>query len=131
MIPGVLFVVAGALHFIRPEMYEAIVPPLLGHPREFVAMSGIAEIAGGVGLMLPPTQRAAGIGLIALLLAVWPANIWMAIDAERFANVTLAWALWARVPLQLLLIWWIERVSRKARSAGTGPVGRSAEARRR
>jgi uncharacterized membrane protein len=113
LIPGILFIAAGAMHFIRPGMYEAIVPPILGHPRELVAISGVAEIAGGIGLMLPPSQRAAGIGLIALLLAVWPANIWMAVDAERFATVAPAWALWARIPLQLALIWWIARVSRK------------------
>ena len=110
---GMLFVAAGALHFVRPAMYERIVPPQLGHAPELVAISGVAEIAGGVGLLLPQTRRAAGIGLIALLLAVWPANIWMAVEAERFAKVAPAWALWGRVPLQLLMIWWVERVSRR------------------
>ncbi|GAC1574851.1 MAG: DoxX family protein [Candidatus Elarobacter sp.] len=112
-IPGVLFIAAGAMHFIRPEMYRTIVPPAFGHADLLVAVSGAAEVAGGLGLMLPPLQRAAGIGLIALLLAVWPANIGMALDAERFASVGPAWALWARVPLQLVMIWWIERVSRR------------------
>jgi uncharacterized membrane protein len=105
-------VAAGALHFIRPVMYEKIVPPQFGHASELVAISGIAEIAGGIGLMLPQTRRAAGFGLIALLLAVWPANIYMALDTERFARVAPAWALWGRVPLQVALIWWVERASR-------------------
>ncbi len=111
-IPGVLFMAAGALHFVRPGMYEKIVPPQLGHAPELVAISGLAEIAGGLGLMIPRTRRAAGIGLIILLLTVWPANIFMAVEADHFAAVAPAWALWARVPLQVALIWWVERVSR-------------------
>ncbi|HEY0382738.1 MAG TPA: hypothetical protein VGC72_11100 [Candidatus Elarobacter sp.] len=111
-IPGVLFTAAGALHFVRPAMYQQIVPPQLEHAPELVAISGLAEIAGGLGLMIPRTRRAAGIGLIALLLAVWPANIYMAVQSAHFAAVAPAWALWARVPLQVVLIWWIERISR-------------------
>jgi uncharacterized membrane protein len=111
-IPGVLFIAAGALHFVRPGMYQQIVPPQLGHAPELVAISGLAEIAGGLGLMIPRTRRAAGIGLIVLLLAVWPANIYMAVEANHFATVGPAWALWARVPLQVVLIWWVERISR-------------------
>lgn len=111
-ITGLLFIAAGALHFVRPAMYQKIVPLQFGHAAELVAISGVAEIAGGVGLLAPQTRRAAGLGLIALLLAVWPANIYMAVDAGRFASVAPAWALWARVPLQLGLIWWVERVSR-------------------
>jgi uncharacterized membrane protein len=107
-----LFVTAGALHFIRPQLYAKIVPPALGHEAELVAISGLAEIAGGLGLLLPRTRRMSGYGLILLLLAVWPANIVMAIDAGRFATVAPAWALWARVPLQLPLMWWVWRVSR-------------------
>lgn len=113
VISGLFFMMAGALHFVRPEMYEKIVPPALGHARELVAISGVAEMAGGVGLLIPATRRAAGFGLIALLLTVWPANIFMALDARRFAAIAPAWALWGRVPLQLGLIWWTERVSRK------------------
>ena len=112
VIPGVLFIAAGALHFIRPAMYEQIVPPQLGHAAAVVAISGVAEIAGGLGLMIPQTRRAAGIGLIALLLAVWPANIYMAVEAQHFSAVAPAWALWTRVALQIVLIWWVERISR-------------------
>ena len=111
-ITGILFAAAGAVHFIRPAMYEKFVPPQFGHAPELVAISGIAEIAGGLGLLIPRTRRAAGLGLIALLVAVWPANIFMALEADRFAAAAPAWVLWARVPLQIVLIWWVERISR-------------------
>ncbi len=107
-----LFIAAGAVHFIHPAMYEQIVPPQLGHAGALVAISGIAEIAGGLGLMIPRTRRAAGFGLIALLVAVWPANIFMALEAGRFAAAAPAWILWARVPLQIAIIWWVERITR-------------------
>jgi len=112
VIPGILFIAAGAMHFVRPGMYERIVPPQFGHASELVAISGLAEIAGGAGLLFAPTRRAAGIGLVLLLLAVWPANIYMAVEAKRFAAAAPAWVLWARVPLQIALIWWVVRASR-------------------
>jgi len=112
VITGVLFIAAGAVHFARPAMYEQIVPPQFGHAPALVAVSGIAEIAGGLGLIIPRTRRAAGIGLVVLLIAVWPANIFMAVEAKHFAAAAPAWILWARVPLQIALIWWVERVSR-------------------
>jgi uncharacterized membrane protein len=111
VITGVLFMAAGAMHFVRPAMYEQIVPPQLGHAGVLVAISGLAEIAGGLGLLIPRTRRAAGFGLIALLLAVWPANIYMAVESARFAAAP-AWILWARVPLQVAMVWWVERISR-------------------
>lgn len=103
---GVLFVAAGALHFVRPRMYEAIVPPALPAPHMLVIVSGIFEILGGIGVMLPATRAAAGWGLIALLIAVFPANLNMAAD-PKFESVAPRWALIARLPLQALLIWWI------------------------
>jgi uncharacterized membrane protein len=112
VITGVLFIAAGVVHFIRPGMYQQIVPPQFGHAPELVAISGIAEIAGGLGLIIPRTRRAAGWGLIALLVAVWPANIYMAIEADRFTAAAPAWILWVRVPLQVAIIWWVQRVSR-------------------
>jgi len=88
-------------------MYKAIVPPGLPSPRALVAISGVCEILGGVGVLLPATRAAAGWGLIALLLAIFPANIYMASDAARFHRVAPAWALWARLPLQFILVWWV------------------------
>lgn len=99
-----LFAGAGALHFARPRTFEAIVPPALPEPRALVYASGAAEVAGGLGLLVPATRRAAGWGLVALLLAVFPANVHMAREAGRFRRVAPAWALWARLPLQFVLI---------------------------
>jgi uncharacterized membrane protein len=106
-LPAALFLTSGVLHFARPGLYLSIVPPQFGHAAMLVAISGVAEIAGGVGLLIPATRGAAGIGLIALLVAVWPANWYMALAASRFADVAPAWVIWLRVPLQVLLIWWV------------------------
>ena len=108
---GALFVAAGSLHFKIPETYEKIVPPYLPAHAELVAISGFFEILGGVGVMIPATRRAAGIGLVALLCAVFPANLYMATDAAKFASVAPAWALWARVPLQAFLVLWISNAT--------------------
>jgi uncharacterized membrane protein len=107
ILPGLLFLVTGTLHIIQPAFYTAIVPPALGHAHLLVAISGVAELAGGIGLLVPATRYAAAIGLLALLVAVWPANWYMAIAADRFAAVAPAWVLWVRVLLQVPLIWWV------------------------
>ena len=102
---GVTFIAAGLLHFVRPRMYEAIMPRYLPAHRELVYASGMAELAGGVGVLHPRTRRAAGWWLIATLLAIFPANVEMAVHAERFQRFPPA-ALWARLPLQGVLIAW-------------------------
>ncbi|MFD1873869.1 DoxX family membrane protein [Hymenobacter bucti] len=105
-----LFVGAGVLHFLRPETYLRIMPPALPAPRLLVLLSGAAEVAGGLGLLVPATRRAAAWGLLALLLAVFPANIYMLQLAGQLHLP--AWALWARLPLQPLLMWWVWRAGR-------------------
>jgi uncharacterized membrane protein len=105
MLLGVLFVFAGVMHFVATGRYVQIMPPMLPAPRTLVFISGVAEILGGIGVMLPGTRRMAAWGLVALLIAVWPANVYMAMVPERFPSVPL-WALWARVPLQIPMIWW-------------------------
>ena len=103
-----LFVGAGLLHFLKPTLYLRIMPPALPAPRLLVALSGAAEVVGGLGLLLPATRRAAAWGLLALLLAVFPANVYM---LQIYAQLHIpAWALWARLPLQPLLMWWVWRV---------------------
>ncbi len=104
---ALLFVGAGALHVIRPEIFERIVPPALPAPRLLVLLSGAAEVAGGLGLLLPATRRGAAWGLLALLVAVFPANVHMLQLADSLHIP--AWMLWARLPLQPLLmaaVWW-------------------------
>lgn len=110
---GVAFMGAGINHFLMPRAYEAIVPPgLPGGAKRLVVVSGIAEIAGGAGVLMPRTQRAAGIGLIALLIAVFPANLHMARNPERFRRIP-RWALYARLPLQPLMMRWAWRATRR------------------
>jgi uncharacterized membrane protein len=100
------FIGAGVNHFVMPRAYRQIVPPRLRHEaKRLVAVSGVAEIAGGVGVLLPPIRRPAGIGLIALLIAVFPANLYMARAPERFRRIP-RWALYGRLPLQPLMMWW-------------------------
>jgi hypothetical protein len=77
-------VLAGALHFVIPRQYEAIMPPSLPAPRALVYASGVAEIAGGVGVMHPRTRRLASLWSIATLVAVFPANVHMALHPERY-----------------------------------------------
>ncbi len=104
-----LFIVAGILHFAKPSVYERIVPPYLPWPRALVYISGAAEVAGGVGLLLPATRRWAGYGLIALLVAVYPANIHMAVEAVHHRGWTAPYtlAMLARLPLQFPLMAWV------------------------
>jgi uncharacterized membrane protein len=108
---GLIFFGAGVNHFVIPRAYRQIVPPSLGDPARLVVLSGVAEIAGGLGFLLPRTRRFAGLGLIALLVAVFPANLYMAGNHERFRRIP-RWALYARLPLQPLMVWWVWRAAR-------------------
>lgn len=123
---GALFICAGALHFAVPETYLRIMPSFLALHRELVYLSGLLEIAGGMGLLFERTRRAAGMGLVVLLLVVWPANFQMVFDA-RAADRPLWWEalLWARLPLQLVLIAWVWKVSQPRRPARLRPVSRN------
>jgi uncharacterized membrane protein len=105
---GPFFVLAGVMHFIKPRAYRAIVPPYLPAPEVLVYASGVAEIAGGAGLMVPAGRRAAGWWLIGTLLAVFPANLHMALHPDQFPKVPGgAPALVARLPLQAGFIAWV------------------------
>jgi uncharacterized membrane protein len=103
---GPFFVFAGIMHFVIPRQYEAIMPEGLPAKRELVYASGVAEIAAGAGTMHPHTRRAASWLSIATLLAVFPANVNMALNPERYKLPGGAIALWLRLPLQALLIAW-------------------------
>ena len=101
---------AGTLHFARPGMYEAIMPDYLPAHRELVYASGVAELAGGLGVLPQRTRRGAGWWLLATLAAVFPANVHMALNPERYASIPPA-LLWARLPLQILCGWWVYRTA--------------------
>ena len=107
---GVTFLFAGAMHFVIPRQYVAIMPDYLPAHRELVYASGLAEMAGGAGVLAERTRRSAGWWLIATLVAVFPANVNMALHTDRFARIPPA-ALWARLPVQALFIRWVWRVA--------------------
>src|ERR1700691_4743028 len=112
---GAFFVGAGINHFVIPRVYASIVPPSMQeHAERLVAISGVAEIAGGGGVLLPRTRRLSGLGLIALLAAVFTANLHMAREPGRWAggNRIIRWALYARLPLQPLMMRWAWRATR-------------------
>jgi uncharacterized membrane protein len=108
---GPLFTFTGVLHFVIPKVYARIVPPYLPVSAEAVVYaSGVAEIAGGIGLMVPRWRRAGGWWMIATLLAVFPANVHMALHPEEFPTVPGGRAsLIARLPLQAVFIAWTRR----------------------
>jgi uncharacterized membrane protein len=108
---GCMYIAAGIAHFAATRLYMSVMPEYLPAHRALVLVSGAAEIAGGLGVMLPQTKRAAAWGIIALLIAVSPANVWMAQHPDRYGIP--AWALWLRVPLQLPLLWWAWRYTRQ------------------
>lgn len=117
VIQGLVYVGAGVLHFVLTRQYERIMPGYLPAHRELVLVSGAAEIAGGLGLLVPQTRegwpgRAAAWGLVVLLVAVMPANVTMVTENSRFPGVPL-WAAWARLPLQVPLVWWAWRYTRR------------------
>jgi uncharacterized membrane protein len=108
---GPFFVLAGAMHFLRPRFYLAIMPPWLPRHRELVYASGVAEIAGGAGLMTA-ARRPAGWWLIATLLAVFPANVHMALHPGDYRVPGGRTALYARLPFQAVFVAWVVRAMR-------------------
>jgi uncharacterized membrane protein len=107
------FIGAGVNHFVIPGAYERIVPPRIRDRRRLaVQVSGVAEVAGGLGVLLPSTRRLSGLGLVALLAAVFPANLYMARAPQRFGRIP-GWALYARLPLQPLMMRWAWRATQR------------------
>ncbi len=110
------FTFTGAMHFRAPRAYEAMMPPYIPRHKEAVAVSGVAEIVGGVAVLHPATRRFGRWWLLALLLAVFPANLHMAMNPEQVGGFLTKkfprWALWARLPLQPLAMLWVWRATR-------------------
>jgi len=111
---GAFYIFAGVNHFRVPDFYVAIMPPYLPWHLELVWLSGVAEIVCGVGLLIPRTRRLAAWATIALLIAVYPANIHVALHNVPMAGQSEglgAWN-WVRLPFQFVLIawaWWYTR----------------------
>ena len=111
---GPTFVFAGVMHFVIPRTYMRIMPPYIPRHREMVYASGVAEIAGGLGLIPRRTRRLAGWWLIATLVAVFPANLHMALHPEEFREVPGGKvSLWARLPFQAVFIAWVRGAMRR------------------
>ena len=110
---GPFFVVAGALHFVRPRVYASIIPDYLPAHRELVYASGVAEALGGALLLHPRTRGLAARLLVATLVAIFPANVWMAQHPERYRVPGGRAALIARLPLQALFIAWVRAAARR------------------
>lgn len=109
---GPFFIFAGIMHFVIPRTYAAIVPRWLPAHRALVYASGVAEIAGGAGVLHPRTRRAASWWSIATLVAVFPANVEMALHAGRYSVPGGAITLWARLPVQIAFIAWAAAAGR-------------------
>jgi uncharacterized membrane protein len=104
------------MHFVIPRAYEAIVPPWVPDRREAVRVSGAAEILGAVAVVPRRSRGLARWWLLGLLLAVFPANVHMAVNPQQVPGLDLEriprWALWARLPLQPLMMLWVWRATR-------------------
>lgn len=113
----------GVMHFVDPDTFVGIMPPWLPWHLELVWISGVFEVLGGLGLVSARTRSLAGWGLIALYLAVWPANLHMALHDVPFQGQPVPTVLlWGRLPLQLVFIGWAWWVSRLRASEASGGV---------
>jgi uncharacterized membrane protein len=105
MMTAIAMALIGVDHFRHPLPFERIVPPMLPAPHALVLISGFFEVAGGVGLLVPPVRVAAAWGLVALYVSVFPANIYMALHQIQMFDAPMpTWAFWARLPFQALFI---------------------------
>ncbi|MCP3168356.1 DoxX family protein [Myxococcus qinghaiensis] len=105
---GLFFIGAGVMHFAMPARYDAMIPPQLPSPRFWTLLSGVLEALGGVGLLMPRTRKLAALGLVALLLAILPANIHEA--AANQGTHVLPFPdgyFWLRIPFQLVYVAWV------------------------
>ena len=110
-----LFVVSGVVHLVRPGVYEPLMPRSLPAHRELILGSGVAELLCAAGLLAPATRRHAGWASLALLLAVYPANLKMAADAAGSRSPRFKAIAWGRLPLQLPMLRAAYRATRRAR----------------
>ncbi|MDA9109423.1 hypothetical protein N9X63_00385 [Woeseiaceae bacterium] len=107
------FINVGVDHFVNPDFYLSIMPPVFPMHPEAVYISGFFEILGGVCVLIPRLRKIAGWGLLALLIAVYPANIYMAITPEAFSDIPIIF-LYIRLALQFLFFYWAYSVTRPA-----------------
>lgn len=99
---------AGVLHFVRPEFYDGLIPPLLGSPRAWTYGSGVAEVAVAAAVAVPRSRRVGALAAAGLFVAVFPANVYAALEPGDLPR----WAAIARLPLQVPLVLWALQVAR-------------------
>lgn len=118
------FVAIGVAHFLVAEQFVHIMPPYIPMKLELVWLSGVFEIAGGVGLLLPRFRRLAGYGIIALLVSVFIVNIEMAVHPRPMLDGSMVpeAALWARLPMQFVMAAWAWWVSKPDAAAADAPA---------
>jgi uncharacterized membrane protein len=114
---GFFFIAAGGNHFLNESFYLRMMPPYLPWHEALVVLSGLAEMALGALLLIPRTSRWGAWGLVVLLIAVFPANFQMALHPETFPEFNPI-SLWARLPLQLVLIAWASWYTRQSALSG-------------
>jgi uncharacterized membrane protein len=123
---GVFFIAAGLNHFRDPAFYQSMMPPWVPWPEILQKAAGTAEVAGGMGVLIPRFRRLAGWGLLGLLAAVFPANLHLALHGWPEAPGGIPpWLLWARLPLQLVFaawVWWTCLADPQAEKARAEPV---------
>ena len=129
VVMAVAMMAVGVLHFVLPAGFVRIVPRALPDPLLLVQVSGFFEVLGGAGLLVPRVRRAAGLGLVALYVCVFPANISMAMHPELGGSIPL-WALWLRLPFQVVFIavaLWISKPAASNDRKGRIPTGARSE----
>ena len=117
VVQSLFYVAAGINHFWHSKTYTAIMPPHYSDPLLMVQVSGAAEVLGGVGLLVPSTRRISSWGIIAMLVVYFDVHLYMAAHTERFAPLP-AWAMYARLPLQFVLIAWAYAYARPQKRLG-------------
>ena len=121
---GAFFASAGVMHFVKPDFFEAIVPDWIPSAKAANQVSGVAEIVLGLGMMSPATRKVSALGLMALTVAVFPANVDMALNKvevkpvdgvlTRRVGTATGPQNWIRLPMQAPLLWWLWREARAA-----------------
>lgn len=106
LIIALFFLIGGVAHFVFTDFFVMAMPDYLSYHKELVLISGIFELLGAIGILIPKTRFLAGCGLIALMAAVYPANINMALHPERYPDIPEI-ILYIRLPLQFLFVWFV------------------------
>ncbi|MBA6287367.1 DoxX family protein [Colwellia sp. MB3u-4] len=106
LIIALFFLIGGIAHFISADFFIMAMPDYLPYHKELVLISGVFEVLGAIGLLVPKTRLLAGYGLIALIVTVYPANINMALQPEKYHDISVFF-LYLRLPMQLLFIWFV------------------------